>query len=63
MIMYEFVCKHCRKVFEELVRDDSEAVSCPNCGSSEVERVLSAVKSRSDSQGTGSSCVPSSGFS
>ncbi len=63
MILYEYVCKHCRKVFEELVRDESEAVSCPHCSSHDVERVLSAVKSQSDGQGAGSSCAPSSGFS
>ena len=63
MILYEFICKHCRNVFEELVRDGSETVSCPHCSSHDVERVLSAVKSQSDGQGTGSSCAPSSGFS
>ncbi len=67
MIMYEFICKKCREVFEELLRDDSDAISCPQCGSPDVERVLSAVKSKSDGQGgglgAGSNCAPSSGFS
>ena len=66
MILYEFICRKCKNIFEELVKSESEDVACSQCGSHEVERVLSAVKGRSDTSagsGAGSGCAPSSGFS
>ncbi|MCF8107118.1 MAG: zinc ribbon domain-containing protein [Desulfohalobiaceae bacterium] len=67
MILYEFICRKCNNIFEELVKSESEDIACPQCGSHEVERVLSAVKGRSDASAggsrAGSGCAPSSGFS
>lgn len=66
MPIYEFECERCHSEFEELVQTSSESVPCPQCGSSEVARVLSrfAFKSgdtfrSSSSKGDGcSGCHP-----
>ena len=42
MPIYEFSCKACGARFEELVARDATA-ACPECGSAEVERLLSQV--------------------
>ncbi|HEY3305816.1 MAG TPA: zinc ribbon domain-containing protein [Candidatus Binatia bacterium] len=42
MPIYEYHCRSCDKDFEELVRTAEEAVSCPSCAGSRVERLLSA---------------------
>ena len=42
MPLYEFTCSACGDRFEELVRNQSEAVSCPHCSSSDVTRNMSA---------------------
>jgi putative FmdB family regulatory protein len=41
MPIYEYRCRNCDTDFEVLVRDD-RAVACPNCGSSSVDKLLSA---------------------
>ena len=41
MPIYEYRCEDCEKPFEKLVRAFREEVSCPACGSGEVERLLS----------------------
>ena len=40
MPIYEYVCKGCGDEFEALVRPN-EAAQCPECGSAELERLLS----------------------
>lgn len=40
MPMFEYICPHCGKKFEELVRSHEEEVHCPDCKSS-VNRVWS----------------------
>ena len=40
MPIYEFKCAGCGEGFEKIVKVD-ETPGCPNCGSSEVERVVS----------------------
>lgn len=42
MPIYEYYCKQCADEFEKLVLRESEEVSCPSCGSNEVERKVSA---------------------
>ena len=46
MPMYEFVCRDCHKGFE-IIRSLAELtaghVTCPNCGSKNVERAWSSV--------------------
>ena len=41
MPIYEYRCSECDSGFEVLVRGNN-AVSCPHCGSSAVEKLLSA---------------------
>jgi putative FmdB family regulatory protein len=52
MPLYEYKCGGCGNQFELLVRQTSEAVACPACGSLAVERILSmfAVSSASTRQ-------------
>jgi putative FmdB family regulatory protein len=40
MPIYEYACRSCRHEFETLVRG-SEAPSCENCGSPELDKKLS----------------------
>jgi len=68
MTIYEFRCNKCGNIFEELVfsSDKDESFSCPECGDSDVCRVLSSFSSGSSSSGSSlgaSSCAPSGGFS
>ncbi len=66
MPIYEFVCKDCKQPFEKLVRSASSAteVTCPTCGSRDVQKELSvfAMKPSASSGGSldyaASSCAP-----
>ena len=45
MPMYDYRCKNCDEVFEELVfssTEPDEDVTCPKCGQNKSERLLSA---------------------
>jgi putative FmdB family regulatory protein len=59
MPLYEYACAACRARFEVLQRmgEGSDAIRCPDCGGSEVERRLStfaaATGGRSGSFDTG----------
>ena len=56
MPLYEFTCRDCGAVFEEIVslaELEAGEVSCPECGSARVERGLSTFSTRSGS-GAGS---------
>ncbi len=41
MPIYEYSCRDCGKTFEVLVRG-SDAVTCPRCGSSLLDKLISA---------------------
>jgi len=44
MPIYEFRCKECGEVFEELVLGKSgENITCHKCGSKEVEKLMSTI--------------------
>ena len=47
MPIYEFVCQQCRGLTELLVRntEDKIEMKCSECGSAELQRVLSSVNS------------------
>ena len=49
MPIYEYACKSCSHKFEALIRGTSAMPACPECRSTELERLLSlpAVKSES----------------
>jgi len=64
MPVFDYECKHCGKVFEELVLSsatpDSE-IQCPACGHKESIRRMSApsIGGSSRSSGSGAGCGPS----
>jgi putative FmdB family regulatory protein len=41
MPIYEFSCNSCGHNFEMLVFSQSEAISCPDCGSHEARKLMS----------------------
>lgn len=67
MPLYEFTCTSCGKTFEELVDAGVEGlgVTCPECGSEEIEKLVSrfasAGASASKGGDGGGSCGPGSG--
>lgn len=65
MPIYEFICKECKQPFEKLVRSSGlvPPITCPNCGSNDVQKELSvfATKVTNASGGyssSASSCAP-----
>ncbi|MDA7864966.1 zinc ribbon domain-containing protein [bacterium] len=63
MPLYEFECKSCDSIVEMLVRSTQETSCCPDCGTTELKRLLSvpsspSIKSKSDLPvaGAGDSC-------
>ena len=48
MPIYEYECRSCRHQFEQLLRTGDTA-ACPQCKSSDLERLLSHVSMSSDS--------------
>jgi putative FmdB family regulatory protein len=46
MPIYEYLCAGCSGTFEELVRGEQDAVSCPDCGGSTVTKLLSSFATR-----------------
>jgi putative FmdB family regulatory protein len=42
MPIYEYLCRNCGERVEVLVRSDSGAPSCPQCGSPLLEKLFSA---------------------
>jgi putative FmdB family regulatory protein len=47
MPIYEYVCKGCKNEFEALVRS-AQPPSCPTCGGTDLERLVSLPKIRSE---------------
>ena len=43
MPMYDFYCSSCSCEFEDMVGPDEACPPCPNCGSTDTERLLSAA--------------------
>jgi len=57
MPIYDFRCKECGKVSEFLVANfsDGKTLACPDCGSLNMERLISApklLKDRANTPGT-----------
>lgn len=65
MPIYEYQCDKCEKCFEQLVfAGDTEPVVCPQCGSTEVNKLMSCASFMGGSgDGLGSSCGTGTGFS
>lgn len=63
MPLYEYRCRECGKTFEELVTVAEQPVTCPACGSSDVERLLSMFAACGGSSHGDSGAACGSGFS
>jgi putative FmdB family regulatory protein len=67
MPIYEFKCKKCEHIFEELVFSSgagSEDVICPVCGEKNADKLMSAFSSSGSSTSSfGSGSAPSCGAS
>ena len=65
MPMFEYVCRDCGERFEELVATglDGLGVSCPECGSEKVQKLVSRFASTgvSTDGGGGVPCAAGSG--
>ncbi|MBD3243950.1 MAG: zinc ribbon domain-containing protein [Chitinivibrionales bacterium] len=67
MPIFEYRCKSCGHVFDELLRSaDSPAPPCPSCGATEPEKLLSVIGgvhmgSTKTSCPSGPSCSSASG--
>ena len=42
MPIYEYACMACEQHFEELVRSETQVVTCPDCGAAKVLKQFSA---------------------
>ncbi len=42
MPIYEFRCLECQQQFETLVRNNSEEITCKQCNSSNIKKLISA---------------------
>jgi putative FmdB family regulatory protein len=65
MPIFEFRCKNCNHKFEELVFSavtDSDAITCPECGKKNAEKLMSSFSS-SGLNDSGFSSAPSCGRS
>ncbi|MBN2124158.1 MAG: zinc ribbon domain-containing protein [Deltaproteobacteria bacterium] len=47
MPIYEYRCKKCNKEFEFLVLGNNDAVTCPECDTKRVERLMSSCSFKS----------------
>jgi putative FmdB family regulatory protein len=41
MPIYEYACMECESHFEELVRSETQAIACPDCGAGNVLKQFS----------------------
>jgi putative FmdB family regulatory protein len=41
MPIYEYACMKCEQHFDELVRNEGQVVTCPECGAAKVVKQLS----------------------
>lgn len=51
MPIYEYKCAKCGNQFEELVFSQDEIPPCPQCGSEDVTKLMSACAVQTDSAG------------
>jgi len=72
MPMFEYKCKKCGTVFEQIIsaKDSNAEISCTKCGSKMVQKVISAASLKLSTNSAGSiplgahsGCSSPSGFS
>jgi len=50
MPIYEFKCSTCEKEFEEIVTSKNNSISCPECESFDVSKLMSACSFKSSGE-------------
>ena len=60
MPIYEVRCKNCHKQFETLVRNSSESINCKQCGSTDLQKLISAHAISSGAPDTACGTAPCS---
>ena len=60
MPIYEFRCKNCHQQFETLVRNSSESINCKQCGSTDLQKLISAHAISSGAPDTACETAPCS---
>lgn len=71
MPIYEYICKGCGNIFEQIVfaSDDENSLECPVCGKKDICKTLSSFSRGTSGSGVklsnsaSGSCSPSGGFS
>ena len=63
MPIYEYACMACESHFEELVRSEGQAVTCPECGAGNVLKQLSTFAVHGAPAKSGGVSAPSTGAS
>jgi putative FmdB family regulatory protein len=70
MPLYEYVCKECKKEFENIVRfsEANQKQDCPVCQSQNTHKKISKIATfgplfGESSGATSNNCVPSAGYS
>ncbi len=57
MPIYDFKCRECGKVSEVLIRGAEEPPRCPDCGSDDLERLMSSPNMvRTTTRAPGTTC-------
>ena len=57
MPIYDFKCQECGKVSEILLRNSDQSVHCPDCGSENMEKLISAsYMVKTDVSAPGTTC-------
>ena len=69
MPIYEFQCRKCGEVFEQLFfpSDKTRGIVCPSCGAEDPCKLMSAFSCSASAEGSAASeaasCAPRGGFS
>lgn len=61
MPIFEYGCRRCNHVFEQIVLSATEPISCPKCNSDAVDKLISifsAPGSRGEASTGGCGCTP-----
>jgi len=56
MPIYEFCCRDCGKVFEQLLLGNKVQIQCPDCHKTSVVKVMSACSIKSSATAPKASC-------
>lgn len=61
MPIYEYKCSDCGNEFEELVFNQDDAVTCPECKSEKTEKLMSACSAKTGGNTPDFGAMPSPG--